>query len=213
MKRAIVLIVTVLLLSGCVNIAKSDYNEIINEAVSSNKNIYNTYRSGYKFYLPSGLYIENSKDYNEVIKSGDDLYYLYIDIISYLNKKESPYVINEKSLYSDSISHQNKSGYIEINEQKEKYLVEIMYNYAKIEVMVDEKDLKKSVSNAIIILSSIKYNDGILENLTKENVLSYSEENVDIFSTNGKEKSNFLEYVETYDADDEDSVPEYDLIK
>ena len=143
----------------------------------------------------------------------DDLYYLYIDIISYLNKKESPYVINEKSLYSDSISHQNKSGYIEINEQKEKYLVEIMYNYAKIEVMVDEKDLKKSVSNAIIILSSIKYNDGILENLTKENVLSYSEENVDIFSTNGKEKSNFLEYVETYDADDENSVPDYDLIK
>lgn len=211
MKRAIVLIVTVLLLSGCVNIAKSDYNEIINEAVSSNKNIYNTYRSGYKFYLPSGLYIENSKDYNEVIKSGDDLYYLYIDIISYLNKKESPYVINEKSLYSDSISHQNKSGYIEINEQKEKYLVEIMYNYAKIEVMVEESDINKTIANAISILSSVEYNDTILENLLGNNKLSFSNEEFNIFET-AETESNYLNYVEKYDNYENDNNHDNDFI-
>ena len=46
------------LLTGCVNIQKSDYNEIISAAVTSDKKIYNTYRNGYKFYLPNGMYVD-----------------------------------------------------------------------------------------------------------------------------------------------------------
>jgi hypothetical protein len=212
MKKVLILLLTVLLLCGCVNINKSSIDTIINEAVTSNKKIYNTYRTGYKFYLPEGLYITSSSGYNESITDGNNTYYLYIDIVSYLNNVTSTYDANSNSYYSKPINSGDKSGYIEINLKNDKYLVEIMYNYAKIEVMIDEDEINDAVTNAIIVLSSMHYNDNILNNLSNENVLNYNEETVDIFKTNGSESSNFLEYVEEYDSDEEDAVPDYDLI-
>lgn len=214
MKRLIVLTLIVLLLSGCVNVKKASLEEIIEEATESKTDIYNTYRQGYKFYLPSGLYIYSSKDYNEVIKSDKYTYYLYIDLVSYLNDKTNTYVPNNDSYYSMAIQNGDKSGYIEINEKNDKYLVEIMYNYAKIEVIVDENDINSAVADAIIVLSSIYYNDGILDNLSNDNILNYNEENIDIFSSDsGSENSNFLESVDDYEGEyEEDYVPDYDLI-
>jgi len=212
MKKRFLLIIAMLLLTGCINIKNSNYDEIINETISSNVSIYNTYRNGYKFYLPKGLYVDNSVEYNEIIRNGRENYYLYIDLISYLNKKENTYEENTTSIYSNRFVSGERSGYIEINQKNDKYLVEIMYNYAKIEVMVEEENLKDSVSNAIIILSSINYNDKMLKNLNHENVLNYNEETIDIFKTNGRDNSNFLKYVEEYDTSSETAVPDYDLI-
>lgn len=212
MKRFIMLILLVLLCAGCININNSNYDAIINAAVSSNSKIYNNYRNGYKFYLPSGLYVSSSDEKNEVIKSEDATFYLYIDIISYLNQSKNTYEANTTSIYSSLINYQNKSGYIEINKKNDKYLVEIMYNYAKIEVMVDEEGLKNAVAEAIIVLSSIYYNDGILKNLTASNVLNYNEETIDIFETSGSDNSNFVEYVEEFDNAPENVIPDYDMI-
>ena len=47
--------------------------------------------------------------------------------------------------------------------KNDKYLIEIMYNYAKIEAVVNERDLKDTVLNASYILSTIKYNHNIVE--------------------------------------------------
>lgn len=214
MKRLILIMVVMLTLTGCVNVKRSDYNEIINEAINSKEKIYNTYRKGYKFYLPHGLYISNSKEYNELIKSSDETYYLYIDLVSYLHKVDSNYKVNKNSYYSLNIEKDKKKGYLEINKKNDKYLVEIMYNYAKIEVMVDkEKDIKDVVANSIVILSSIYYNDNMLKNMNDDEALSYKDENVDIFNSDGgRDKSNFLEYVEEYDDATED-VPDTDKIK
>ena len=216
MKRYVKIIsitLLILLVSGCVNIRKSSYENIIENTIKSNTNIYNTYRKGYKFYLPHGLSIEDSKEYNEIIRSNKYKYYLYIDVVSYLNKKANNYKENGKSAYSLYINNGSKSGYLEINDKNDKYLVEIMYDYAKIEVMVDEDDLNEVVANSMVILSSLHYNDNVLDKLSKDNILRYNDENIDIFNPkSGKEKSDFLEYVEEYDPTEEE-IPDYDLIK
>ncbi len=82
MKKILVLILVCLLVSGCVNINDSSYEQIVNVTTGSKYDVYNTYRKGYKFYLPVGLYIEDSNDYNEIIRSEKEKFYLYIDLIS-----------------------------------------------------------------------------------------------------------------------------------
>lgn len=211
MKKKIILILLVLLLTGCVNVKTSSYDEIINEAIKSDVNIYNTYRNGYKMYIPHGLYIDNKKEYNEIIRGSDENYYLYIDIVSYLNKKENTYKENNDYVYSKLINYGNKTGFIEIKQENDKYLVEIVYNYAKMEVMVDESHIKNAIANSIVILSSIHYNDKILSKMREDNVLNFNEETIDIFSTKDRENSNFLEYKEEYDVD-RSPIPDYDLI-
>ena len=210
-----ILLIMILAITRCVNIKKTKYEIIINETINSRAKIYNTYRNGYKLYLPHGLYVDDSNEYNEIIRSNKYKYYLYIDVTSYLNKKNNSYSINNNANYSILINSGDKNGYLEINEKKGKYLVEIMYNYAKIEVMVDEEDLNEAVTNAMVVLTSVQYNDSVLKNLAIETTLNYKDENVDIFkskSNGGSEKSNFLEYVEEYDPT-EDELPDYDLIK
>ena len=213
MKRFFLLL-SILLLTGCVSIYKSDYDTIIDDVVSSKSTIYNTYRKGYKFYLPKGMQIQDSTEYNEIITSGGNTYYLYIDVISYLEKREDIYKKRvDNVVYDRSISSDKKSGYLEIINRDDKYLVEIIYNYAKIEVIVREEDLKGAVANAMVVLSSIYYNDNVLSNVSRENVLSYNEENIDIFNTEGKEESHFLTYDPSIYEDEDTEIPDYDLIK
>ena len=86
-----------------------------------------------------------------------------------------------------------KFGYLEINlVSNNRYLIEIMYNYAKIEVIVDEKNINSAINNAIILLSSVEYNNEILEKTVGENVLTSKEIEFNIFETK-KQESNFLE--------------------
>ena len=97
---------------------------------------------------------------------------------------EEAYKASSNSFISKKITFGNKKGYLEINEQENsKYLIEIMYNYAKIEVMVDEYDINKAVTYAVSILSSITYNDSVISNLMGEDVLNFTEEEFNIFET------------------------------
>lgn len=213
MKRIILLAIVILLASGCANIKNSTYESIINETTKSDVEIYNTYRRGYKFYSPVGVFVTNSKEYNEILKNGKETYYMYIDLISYLNKVEIEHT-PESNVYYTKINEGNKTGYVEIKlSSSGKYLVEIMYNYAKIEVMVEETRIKNCLSDAMVILSSIKYDDAFLETISKESLLNYKEETVDIFNKKGSgDASQFLEYVEEYDNVDEETLPDYDKI-
>ncbi len=212
MKKVIILVLLLLSLTGCISVNNSSYEEIIQSIASSKREVFNTYRKGYKFYLPEGLYVSNSKEYNEVIKNDQETFYLYIDLISYLNKNDIEYVEENNIAYSKSFKNTDKKGYLKIKDyENEKYLVEIVYNYAKIEVIVDKVKVKNVVSEAMIILSSIKFNDSFLSNLSSESLLNYKEENVDIFNKGDtKEKDTSLEYVE--DDDEEMKLPDRDLI-
>lgn len=216
MKKVLVLCLAIICLTGCVSIDNSSYDEIINETTASRLQVFNEYRKGYKFYLPIGLYTSDSKDYNEIIKSSSEFYYMYIDIISYLNKAAVEYTINSQAEYSKYIQNGDKTGYIEIKDlENKKYLVEIMYNYAKIEVIVEKSQIKRTVSNCLIVLSSIKYNDTFLNNLDKDSLLNYKEEAVDIFDKiGGTDSSNLVEWVEEYDSEEDynNNPPDYDVI-
>jgi hypothetical protein len=85
-----------------------------------------------------------------------------------------------------------------------------MYNYAKIEVIVDESGIKEAVSNAMIILSSVKYNNEIIENIIGDNILQFKETDFNIFETK-KTESNFLE-VESNNIYVDNTTKDPDLI-
>ncbi len=212
--KKIIILTLILALTGCININKANKDTIIDETIKSKVKITNTYRKGYKFYLPSGLNVDSSKEYNELIKSDREDYYLYIDLIGYLNKNKVEYE-KEENIYFKTFEQNGITGYAQIKLlENKKYLVEIAYNYAKIEVIVEKARIKKCLTDAIVILSSIKYNDAFLQGLSQDNLLDYSEETVDIFHKEGENTTNFLEAIEGYDGEDfNDNTPQdYDLI-
>ena len=211
MKKIIIIIGLLLALTGCTNINDLSYEEIAqNFAIESSKT--NEFRTGYNYYLPRGMQVSDSTLFNEVIDDGRYNYYLYVDAVSYLNKVEYDYQENSSSEYSANIVNGDKFGYIEVNlRENNKYLVEIMYNYAKIEVIVDKNDIKLSMISAISILRSIEYNDNIITNLLEDDVLNFAEEEMDIFNTNGEDDESVL-----IDPDDynpvEETVPDTDYL-
>ena len=84
-----------------------------------------------------------------------------------------------------------KTGYLEINEQKNgRYFIEFMYNYAKMEVETDYEDINDVVLNMTYILSTVKFNDNIIKIILDDDFL-VSEEKYDIF-TSKKESNDFL---------------------
>jgi hypothetical protein len=215
--KRFILIAIVLLASGCTNINKNltskddidkNFNTLQATITDSNYEMYNNYRTGYKYYTPKGLYVRGGSEYNEIINSRKYSYHLYVDVISFYNRVISKYEEDNKALYSKQINNKDKFGYVEVNELKnDRYLLEIMYNYAKIEVIVDKSDLEVAFANSMIILSSVKYNNDILTNLVGENVLTSKEIEFNIFETK-KTESNFLEVEANNDYKEETNDPD-----
>ena len=151
MKKILIIISLIFLITGCSNINDLTYDEIIQNfgTISSRTN---TYRTGYKYYLPRGMQVNDSTLFNEILEDGKNTYYLYVDAVSYLNQVDYKYEENSENIYSTSISNGEYFGYVEINlTENDKYLVEIMYNYAKIEVIVDEASINEALLSAISI--------------------------------------------------------------
>lgn len=214
MKKILILLLGLFLITGCTNINKSSLKTILNETANSKLKIYNAYKKGYKYYLPAGMRVVKSYDYNEFIKSKEDTFYMYIDLISYLDGNSLEYTEKGETYYFENLNVGDKKGYIVIKvTQDNKYLVEIAYNYAKIEVIVEDRRIKTAVAEAMIILSSIEYNESFLKGLSEESLLSYKEETVDIFKKGETDDSNRLQYVEDYDGSSEYDVPDLDVIK
>ena len=211
MKKVVILIGILFLLTGCVSVDDTSVEAIISHALSTKVDGRNVNRKGYSYYLPRGLKAIRSTDYNEIFKDSKYKYYLYVDVVSYFNKIDEEYKVASKSLMSRRIKNGEYVGYLEVNEQEnEKYLIEIMYNYAKIEVMVDESDINKVIAYAISILSSVTYNDSVISNLMGEDVLNFMEEEFNIFETVSSD-SNYLKYEEEYQYVEE-NVPDTDLV-
>ena len=204
-----------LFLTGCKSVQKMSLEDIINKKVERNVETYNTYRKGYKYYLPSGLGVVESTDYNEVLKDDSYRYYLYIDAVSYFNKVIETYEVSEKAYVSMPINYNIKYGYLEITQKDEdKYFIEIMYNYAKIEVIVKKKDINVVVSNAMNVLSSIKFNDNILKTLLGDETSQLNEFEFNIFeTTTTSTESDYLQAIDKDEAEaDEDYIHDSDLI-
>ena len=141
LRKCFIIMFFSLFLVGCTMVEDMSYKDIIN-IFNSNPKRANISRRGYKYYLPNSMESINRGDYYEILKLKKSYYYLYVDMISYINKLENQYEIDSKAKYSELITIGDKYGYLEINLlENEKYLIEIMYNYAKIEVMVNEDSI------------------------------------------------------------------------
>lgn len=213
MKKILILCLFILLFSvGCTNVKNKELEDIINKKITSNYNnkIFNVYHRGYQYYLPKKMSVKRINDTNEIITSDKYTYYLYLDLVSVIEEKNIPYE-EEPTLYKKmEFNYKNNKGYLKIKNLNDYYLVEIMYNYAKIEVIVDIEDINEVINNSITILSTIEYNKDIIANLMEDNLLNYKDESLNLFDKITNE-DNFIKYEEQYD-DYESDIPDYDVI-
>ena len=152
--------------------------------------------------LPKGVSFVSKDEYNAVFKdSNSNIYYMFVDALSYYNKIENTYEISDKSHYSKILNYNKKTGYIQIDEKKDCYFVQFVFNYVKIEAYIKKNNLADAVDNMCYILRSVKFNDSVLESLIGENVLSYQEEDYSLFkSKSGKES--YMEVVKRNESDE-----------
>lgn len=213
MKKIIVLLsIVVLFVSGCTiqRLDSTDLGHNIKILLSEKVDIYNVYFEGYKYYIPKGMKLMNRNEYNATfLDKNDNKYYLYVDAISYYHKTENTYMVNDKIHYSNKLEYNKKTGYINIEKIDDKYFIQFMFNYAKMEAYVPEKDLTTVVNNMCLVLRTIKFNDDVLESLIGENVLSYQEEEFSLFETESS-REDVLEVVQDSDSREEESDFESD---
>ena len=196
-------------MSGCTSIQNSNLNDIIDNMLNSNVKTLNTNRKGYRYYLPKNLVLKSSDNFNEVLTDNKYNYYLYVDIVSYYNNIKFNYKENDQAYYSKMINYKDKIGYIEINNYKNnQYLIEIMYNYAKIEVIGYEEDIKEIVAYLMSIITSVTYNDNVIANYLSNDEEFKQEEMFDIFEIVGSD--NYLEF--TTDNEENAGIKDPDYI-
>lgn len=189
------------------------YDEIIGYTTNANLQIQNTYRAGYKFYLPKGIKMLKHDGSNEIFSLNDTVFYMYVDCVSYFYQIKKDYVENQNVVYSKKIEKNDMFGYVEIkNGSNKKYFLEIMYNYAKIEVMVENDEIENTIAYAMTILSSISYHDEVLKNMMGENVLKSNELEHNIFES-AETESEYLQIVEEYGQYEEENVVDPDFIR
>lgn len=211
MKKVIVLLsILSLFMTGCTNLNSFDIDKIIEMVIKKDSNLKNVSFEGYSYYVPNGLNFLNKNEYNAYLNDQyHNYYYIYVDVISKHNNTKYKYKVNKNAYYSKEIKTKDKFGYLEINEYKDGYFIETMYNYMKIEAYVNKNNLSDSLTDIGLILSSVNYNKKVLDTIVGENILNYKEEKYNIFETK-KDKTDFLDYVAEYDSKDttkdEDSI-------
>ena len=164
--------------------------------LSKNNKLYNRVGKGYKYYIPKGVSYVDTSDLNDKLYSEGNYYYLYIDAVSYFYKKNINYEVKKDYYYSKKIDGKKK-GYLEIKKIGNKYKVNFFYNYAKIETIVDKKSLNSVILNSSYILSTIKFNDNVIELMLNEEYFSNKEQQyTEFIKKDDNNTDNFLEYVE-----------------
>lgn len=202
--KKLAIIISIIMLSittGCtaVRIDTDSIDNIVSVVLSKNNALYNRIGKGYKYYIPRGVSYIDTNELNDKLYSNGNYYYLYIDAVGYFYKNKVNYKENNDSYYSRKIDGE-KEGYLEINEHDGKYLINFVYNYAKIEAIVEEEDINEVVLNASYILSTVKFNDNVIELMLNEEYFTNKEEKYEEFSKKQEEdeieEKNFLKYDE-----------------
>ena len=173
MKKNILILLLVVILTGCsvVRIDTSEIDTIVNVVLTKENKLYNQVGQGYKYYLPGGVTYIDSDELNDILYCNGSYYYLYIDAINYYYKNKIDYKEKNDIYYSRKFNVDdgfNFDGYLDIQKMDDLYHVEFVYNYAKIETIVEEKDLNDTILNSSYILSTIKYNYNIVELMLNE---------------------------------------------
>lgn len=202
MKKILLIIICLFIFSGCKieSISNDNIEDNVNLIFSKNITNINTNAIGYQYYLPSYITVKNVNDFNQELYYNGKTFYLYADIVSYYHKVKNKYDKDTNAYLSKKLDYDNKNGYLEINQNNDKYYVEMMYNYAKIEGYATKEELVDFVSSASYILKSVKYNDNVIETLLGDKRYDLSgNETYNIFKTKKSNEGDFLDYVNEYD--------------
>ena len=200
MKKLGLMLLACLVLSGCtaVRIDTNDIDNMVSVILSKNNKLYNHVGKGYKYYVPRGVTYIDTNEFNEKLYSNGNYYYLYVDAVSYYYKKDLDYKENKNAYYSKKFDVDDKIAYLEItkSEKINKYFIEFMYNYARIETLVDKEDINDAVMNSTYILSTVKFNPNVIKLMLNEDYFINKEENYDEFTSEKSdvETDNFLQY-------------------
>ena len=204
MKRIIVLLsILTLFVTGCsfAKVNDQDISKNVHSMLAEKVSLYNVFYEGYKYYLPKGVRFINKEEYNAILKdSYNNRYYLYVDAISYYHKTKNNYEVDPASYYSQKIEIDKKNGYLQIDKVDNKFFIQFVYHYVKMEAYVDENHLMDTLTNMCSILRTVKFNKAILESLIGENVLDYKEEDYTLFKADSSKES-FLDVVEREETD------------
>ena len=194
-----IFLISLCFISGCTvsRISDESINGIFDTILYVDNNLSNTYMEGYSLYLPKGVKLVDKSDYNLKIKDNKYYYYLYVDTVAYYYKVENSFNEKNNNFFSQKINHNGKIGYVDITANSDYYFVVIMYNYTKIEAYVKKEDLGNSVIIMSSILSSVKYNDKVIEDRVGSDKMTMQEERFNIFDSN-IENDNFLKYEAEY---------------
>lgn len=214
MRKLVIVLFSLLLLTGCAveDISKKNTMDVVNETLEKEIKLYNNVFDGFKFYVPRGLKVTDKNKYNCKILNGKSIYYLYVDVISYHHKTKKEYEEKTNKYLSKEINYDGKFGYIEITEIDDKYYVEYMYNYSKIESYIEKEKLNKHILNMTYILSTMKYNDKVIETIVQDKNLNSKEEKIDIFESKS-DKNSFLEALEKYDNyEEKEELKDSDMV-
>lgn len=199
MYKKIIIVLCLFLFTGCTRtyyMNSLSYEEILNNATIEENNLHNTNNKGFKYYLPTGFSVTKDNEFNQTLTSHNNIYYLNIDIVSYYYKKGSEEIKEIEDYYFYKFNKNNKDGYLRIRKNNDKFFVELCYNYAIIEVEVEENEIKYAVSRGITILNSIKYNDTVIEKKLNDKDLESKETAYKIPEPKEKnETKNVLEYI------------------
>lgn len=198
MKKIILLGLITLILTGCtiVRIDTTSIDNIVSVVLSKENTLYNRVGRGYKYYVPRGVTYIDSSGTNDKLYSNGVYYYLYLDEISYYYQKSVNYKVDNNKYYSRKIKNGDNIGYLEITKQDNLYLIEFVYNYARIEALVPKQDINDTVLNSSYILSTIKYNSNIIKLSLEDDFLKNKEEKYNVFSSKNNNNDSFLRYEE-----------------
>ena len=114
---------------------------------------------------------------------------------------------DSNAIYSEILGN---DGYVLVTQYNNEYFIEVMYNYAKIEVI--SSDIKNAISRSLVVLNSISYNDNVIETLLG-NSIDYNEEKFELLGPSVNTE-NFLKYEEDYGTyEDDGKAPDEDKIE
>ena len=209
--KVILLVIIALILTGCTKV-DSNLDNIVNATMTKEINNVNTVSTGYELYIPMGVIQLVDNEYNQKIKIRDTHIYLYVDTISYYYKNSLNYKnLDSYNYYYKEINLNNKTGYIGIDKLDDgSFFVSIIYNYSKIEFYSSYEDLPIIMSNSLIIIKSIKYNDNLIK-MELDEVTSDGREIKYELDKPEDSKSTFSQYLQEYVELEEEEVVLPDL--
>jgi len=203
MKKQLIVVIFLLMMTGCTKL-DGDLNRSIDVVLTSYQKA-NTVSKNYKIYIPNGVVQLEDNDYNQKFKIKDRYIYLYVDTISYHYKKSANYTnTSTYNYFYKELNYKNKTGYIGINKiSEDNFYVKIVYNYAKIEFYSNSEYLSLMVTNSMLMINSIEYNDNLIKMALSDENNAGKEMTYEFVTPDGTESS-FYDDLQQYVIEEEE---------